>query len=611
MIKFKYKQTIAVVGTLLLFLFFNNLTVTPPDRDGFVLTPFYRFSQIQGYALTDDTGARFVKTIPEYLKSSNLSFPYKFGANRTEKEIPYVDSFSVTRYLGGIHKDLYAVPGDWRNLNDWAADLCFKNPTGSWTFNRNLAVKRLIPYFETGYTTSDIILNFENVPWDLALNGGNQDFYGNTSPPGNYGEWKFCVKTLAQSLKDSFGPDASKLRIKIGTEYDSKKSWTGSQADLQKLISKAFSGVTLPTDTSPAVFSDFKFILGEFAGTSDTGDNDVNFRSLAFDLAREYPSQSSQIVSALPRSLHYLPHETIKSTSNRSSSTINDYNLFYEALTGTGLDSTSTPPEIHQFGILGEKAADLTGVVDYDHRSLDTTGSRQAAWAFQMMFRLQRKMNFPTISHWSTFDSVKLTDGTEEHLFTGKAWLYQILDNLIGSEVRYLNFEKPTISVNAEHLVVGFKKENKLVIVVSSFTPDPVAVDPLEYAKVVIPEALLGGKTPTIVNSLRLHEGNNVHKNLRDDLKNAGNLKPLFINNEYIIARLKDMAVDFKLARSMLKEIDPISGLERKDVYRLRAQNLLTLSKSKSQVAKSGNVYLLPVNVFGNTQMQVFEVNLE
>src|SRR4051794_40559387 len=62
------------------------------------LRPFYRATQMQGHLF-----GMGLTEIPPYLTTPDLAFPYKRrpGAAR---EIPFVDSFSINRVLGGYRE---------------------------------------------------------------------------------------------------------------------------------------------------------------------------------------------------------------------------------------------------------------------------------------------------------------------------------------------------------------------------------------------------------------------------------------------------------------------------------------------------------------------------
>lgn len=63
------------------------------------LTPFYRSTQLQGHligmGLTD---------IPDYLLGPDIDLRYKRNPALT-KEVSFVDSFTINRFLGGYRED--------------------------------------------------------------------------------------------------------------------------------------------------------------------------------------------------------------------------------------------------------------------------------------------------------------------------------------------------------------------------------------------------------------------------------------------------------------------------------------------------------------------------
>jgi hypothetical protein len=64
-------------------------------RDLGILGPFYRATQLQGHLI----GMGLIE-IPAYLTASDIDLKYRAKPG-TSREIPFADSFTINRFLGG------------------------------------------------------------------------------------------------------------------------------------------------------------------------------------------------------------------------------------------------------------------------------------------------------------------------------------------------------------------------------------------------------------------------------------------------------------------------------------------------------------------------------
>jgi hypothetical protein len=85
----------------------GNVTATsaPIFFDGYIerLTDFYRGIQLQGFFAGDGQG---LMEIPNYLVSEEIDIKYRNNP-KLRREIPFVDFFSINRFLGGHPQELY------------------------------------------------------------------------------------------------------------------------------------------------------------------------------------------------------------------------------------------------------------------------------------------------------------------------------------------------------------------------------------------------------------------------------------------------------------------------------------------------------------------------
>src|SRR6266566_4194812 len=191
-----------------------------PVRDLGILEPFYRATQLQGQLI-----GMGLLDIPAYLTGPDVDLKYaaKPGMPR---EIPFVDSFTIVRFLGGYREDwLRKFQQLDERLGRRSLDYAIRQGDRSLHFRPELIRRRLEPYLSAGYRPRDITIAFDNVPWDLATRGGAATeigSWGRRSPPGDLGERTQVIRQFALDLQAYLGSAASAIQLKIGGEVDGK-----------------------------------------------------------------------------------------------------------------------------------------------------------------------------------------------------------------------------------------------------------------------------------------------------------------------------------------------------------------------------------------------------
>ena len=83
-------------------------------RDLGTLGPFYRATQLQGHLI----GMGLIET-PAYLTASDIDLKYRVKPG-TSREIPFADSFTINRFLGGIERPPpHCLPSHEMPRNAW------------------------------------------------------------------------------------------------------------------------------------------------------------------------------------------------------------------------------------------------------------------------------------------------------------------------------------------------------------------------------------------------------------------------------------------------------------------------------------------------------------
>lgn len=480
-----------------------------------VLTPFYRSTQVQGHI----EGSRFLMAIPEFLESSEVDVRYNHKPG-FKQEIPFVDRFSINRFVGGYRKDWleqygYCVQRECPKDYDYA----YKKPDRTLGFNSDLVAWHLKSYLVAGYKLSDITVSIENIPWDLARGGGDSGAWGQRNPPFSMEEWRDVVLNLARDIAKISPPDVPQ-GFKIGNEYDAKASFSGGRDDF-------FSFYTVTYRALREVFPRVQIVPGEFTGT---GVCPVGRNLCVYDTKDllEHSKRTADFPSYVPRSLHSILARSDSPPSEAVQRAVKSYARLGDVI-----------PEIHQFGLLGQPFSS-------DHTFGNDQGARQAAWEFHTMLGLLETLRPRRVFHWDTFSRL---EGTDVALLNGSGFVRLFLDRYLGAATYRLDVpEVPSPGVNVK--AIAFRQHERVAVMISSFTAG-TNEDPVDLT-VRLPRSIFGSLHARDWRIIRYSDKDNVFSEVRRDLASVDNLKTEFVACLTCVAQPMAMARDRSKARTML-----------------------------------------------------------
>ena len=496
------------------------------------LTGFYRYTQLQGHLVQDGL---YLFKVPDFW-FTNSDFPYL--KKDSEREVFFVDEFSVTRFAGGYSQH-WLHNGRQLKVND----MVFVDDTGAVHYRLELVKDRLQQYIDNGYTR--FIIGIENV-WDLSRDPAKSGPYGPTEPPRDWQEWYNYVKALCEEMKRVYPDEVSThLKFKIGNEYNQKKSFSGTHEDYLKLYDWSAAAIR-------SVFPDAEIMPGEIGGQASAPDNSVDFPQLYqhFINGINYAGQPNPSpVSVLARSSHSFPFRNDLSPRERVNFSISSME---DVLRGK-------PPEFvknlrleyHQFGVLGTRFSETAYPVD----------ARTASWQFQVLFRSKASGYMDKCWSWEKSERVEFSKNSDTHILNGLGWLYSVLDHLQGDHTWLLGVYQPR-DVKRDITAAGFINSNRVTVILSSWSydPDETAGAPV---RISIPHSILPFDLKNAsVRSLSFTDAENVYSEIRRDLAAAGNLQDVFKENPAALGTIKNMAADYPAARQMIhknmKKYEPI-----------------------------------------------------
>jgi hypothetical protein len=501
----------AVLGVLLSFLatwFPAHLAYGAPVEIG-ELTPFYRSMQMQGHIL----GHGLIE-IPAYLTAPDIDIRYRKNPN-LQKEIPFVDSFTINRFLGGYKPQWLKQYGNLDpSLGNASLDYVIRDRAGQLENRPDIIRLHLQPYIEAGYKLNNITINLENVPWAIARDGGDEGSHGQRNPPATMDEWKWTVSRLAEDLKSLYG-EYGVANFKVGNEFNTKKSFNGTANDYLDFYTSSYKVLRENFPTSAIV-------PGEFTGNGTCRNVDI----CVYD-TKDFLPQARALgadPSYVPRSLHAF--QNVRGTM--PSAVVQRAVTSYQRL-------GRVTAEIHQFGLAGQPFGAFQDVGN-------DMGPRQAAWQFQVLMGLQEKLRPARVFHWGGIAGYQRGDIA---LLNGTGFLRLFLDRYLGAKMSRLRVtaENPG---NTEIGAAAFTLPNMQAVIVGSFGPGTGE----SRTKVAI--EMPGPGDVTGWKFTRLSSAEDVFMAIRRDLAAAGNLKPQFDQCPTCTGEPQNMAINPANARRMI-----------------------------------------------------------
>src|SRR4051794_725273 len=267
-----------------------------PARDLGILEPFYRATQLQGQLI-----GMGLLDIPAYLTGPDVDLKYA-AKPEMAREIPFVDSFTIVRFLGGYREDWLRKFNQWDDsLGRRSLDYAIRQSDGSLHFRPELIRRRLEPYLAAGSRARDMTIMLKNVPGALAPKAARPPVmteWGRSSPPGDLEEWSRLIRQFALDLRAYLGSAASDIQFETCGECDQKANFDGSTPEFFQFYAT--------TDRAlHSVLPDAALSPGEFTGI---GECTPKFPNCVYDTRDflQFAAQRDLKIAYVPRSLHSL-----------------------------------------------------------------------------------------------------------------------------------------------------------------------------------------------------------------------------------------------------------------------------------------------------------------
>jgi len=477
------------------------------------LEPFWRYSAALGPFL--ESGYPLLE-IPDYLLDGD--FPYR--KRPYPKEVPFADHLSIVRLLGGYGENSAKGQTDMADR-----DLAYRGEDGKIHYRIELLRPRLQPYLDQGYT--DLTLVLDNVPWCFPDKPRSGSTLGQSSPPRDPREWGDFIRALCVELKGIMGPDAAaKLRFRVGTENNGPKRFDGTQEQFEKHYDTAAEAVqeVLPG----AKFGPFN-ISGASVKALDEKQN-VN----AFKLAEHCLAAGDGSVRAKPIPFDWVAFSRYYRPGNDPDESARGCRDIWEEFGRRMPQFKGISREIHEFGIAP------FGEIEKGQFPSAEPGALGAALTCQMMWRL-REAGIDRLWHWSVTDRFRDRANQLQSLFTGQAWLLDVMEHMVGGNTYLFAPLAPSPS-NTKILMAGSFKDGRALLMISAYNMD-ASSHADETVQFRIPAELLDPKQKT-ARLVRLTPQTSVYDRIRRELDSAGLLKPDFVSRPDRLGSVREMAAD-------------------------------------------------------------------
>ena len=156
---------------------------------------------------------------------------------------PFVSSLSLVRLLGGWLQDpASSAPPEW-------SDVVYRLANGSLAWRWAALWDRMDPAIRAAGLYPTIVL--DNVPYALAVGGGEVSVYGQVLGPANTTEYTIFIETLTAGVADRYGSaTAASWLWRVGTEPNTRPGhWNSTNEAWISMYVAAATGVrrVLPT----------------------------------------------------------------------------------------------------------------------------------------------------------------------------------------------------------------------------------------------------------------------------------------------------------------------------------------------------------------------------
>ncbi len=523
--------------------------------------------------------------------AADTDFPYDYAKHGHAPDTPHMlhaDEVIMVRTLGGWN------PEHVENASEF--DLVYRDEDGRIQLNTELT-RRHFARYEESKAVKHYVIVLDNMPHSLT-NTPVTHFYGQATPPDDFGEWSEFIVKFCREVKDILGGKrANQVSFRLGTEMQGRKG-DPTHGRFAGSLEQFLEFYKLTANAVESVLPRAKFAPFNVAGVDQGVDShEVNYVELA-----RFCKDNDLPLDFIAHSLYTVPlfgrHSPLKGVESRDWNRLTNidpaekvkyYTDFWEELYEVNPDLKEVPREIHEYGRLANELG-MAG---------PTMGcqlcSRDAANLYQIMMLL-KKAGASKVNHWGL--------GAYGVGMNSNCWLLQVLDHMTGGEVWELpveNASQRSISSVLAHAFLNCDN-GKSYIVVSTFSTYRY-IHTLEELEVSVPDELieLGGRK---LRGAGLTVVNSPHRAMRNDLAAAGLLTEDYQLHPDIMpfggrGVIPEAVTDYGAARKLLED-----SMQN---YRDLLRDSLTLRPYEGKVRVENGNAILPVNTRASSVL-VFEV---
>jgi hypothetical protein len=480
------------------------------------LDPFWRYSAVLGPWHEVGQG---LHVIPEHALAGD--FPYK--KRPYPKEVPFADHLSLVRILGGFNDRSDRGKAD---LSVRARDLAYRDEAGHLQTRFELLEPRLRPYLENGYTDFTVVL--DNVPFAFPENPAVYGL-GQFMHPADLAEWKAFVADFCRALEALLPPAAiDKIRFRVGTEMQGIRRFGGNQEDFEAFFAASVAGIR---EVLPEAAISFYNIAGANVFGIDQRHN-VN----SFDLAANNLQKPNPFTDTITPAIDFVAFSRYFSIGMDLFANVAGAEAVWDEFEHRMPALEGVSREIHEFGVapFGEQRGK-------DYLVSQESGALGAATTAIMIGRL-REAGVDALWHWNQgelVDPIRDSKGKLHHLFTGVAWLYQILEHMQGGEAYLIRTEAPGLPGCQSIGLLSLLPE-RCTLLLAAYDPE-LGKTETTTLQIPLPKAAPESLNIRALQITRLDSQTAVHRKIRDDLDQAGLLKSDFANQPDRLGLVREM----------------------------------------------------------------------
>lgn len=171
---------------------------------------------------------------------------------------------------------------------------------------------------------------------------------------------------------------------------------------------------------------------------------------------------------------------------------------------------SAIPCEVHEFGI-----QPWAGSQDFVSREPGPWGAAHTLHSLIGYF----ERGFAGVWHWSLFSKVRGDDGVLRYLFNGQAWVYSVLDHMVGGAPFTAKGEPSSPEAQVQYRGIGSALAGRTIFLLSAYASDAAAAA-TEDVEFRLPAHAFAGKTH--LRWAVLDRSTCPHRLARDELSKAG-----------------------------------------------------------------------------------------